>query len=76
MLLFQRYVAFLKASGGRPLTFAPKYTLEVTTGVNLTYTIRTTGRCYRVIGTRRSSSEHRDPIVQGSYAEKFLRGVK
>jgi hypothetical protein len=51
-------------------------TVEVTTGPHITYTVRMPNRVYRVIATRRSQDEREDPIVQGEYAVRWLRGVR
>lgn len=43
---------------------------------HVVYTVQMVKRVYRVVAFKRSRDARFDPIVQGSYAEKFLRGVK
>ena len=40
---------------------------------NVVYTIRMHRRAYHVIAFSRSRDERNDPLVQGSYAERWLR---
>lgn len=43
-------------------------------GVNVMVAIVMPSRVYRVVGFERSSSHHYDPLDQGRYVERWLRG--